>query len=135
MLPVKARVTKGLNMGSFLNVADNSGAKIVRIASVYGSRGKTVRGRQISCGLADMVRVSVRQGPLELRKQTHFAVIIRQRRPYRRITGERIMFEDNACVLLKDDKGNPRGTSIKGPIAREVADRWPFVAKIAGLIV
>ncbi len=135
MLAVKARVTKGLNKGALLNVADNSGAKLVRIVGVIGSRGKTVRGRQVSCGIADMIRVSVRQGPLELKKQTHLAVIIRQRRPYRRLTGERIMFEDNACVLVKDDKGNPMGTMIKGPIAREVAERWPFVAKIANIVV
>ncbi|MEM1535156.1 MAG: uL14 family ribosomal protein [Candidatus Pacearchaeota archaeon] len=135
MQPVKARVSKGLHIGSYLNVADNSGVKLIRIVAICGSRGKTRRGRQIGCGVADLVKVSVRDGPLDLKKQTHYAVIIRQRMPYRRLTGERIAFEDNACVLLKDEKGNPMGTLIKGPIAREVAERWPFVAKIASLIV
>ncbi|MEM2932728.1 MAG: uL14 family ribosomal protein [Candidatus Pacearchaeota archaeon] len=135
MKAVKARVTKGLHIGSFLNVADNSGAKLVRIVAVHGTRGKTRRGRQISCGVADLIKISVRQGPLELKKQLHYAVIVRQRRPYRRLTGELVAFEDNACVLLKDDKGNPAGTIIKGPIAREVAERWPFVAKIASIIL
>ena len=48
--------------------------------------------------------------------------------------GERIAFEDNAVAILKDDKGNPKGTQIKGPIAREVQERWPSVAKIASII-
>jgi len=41
---------------------------------------------------------------------------------------------DNAVAILKDEKGNPKGTQIKGPIAREVLERWPQVAKIASII-
>ena len=59
------------------------------------------------------------------------AVIVRQKRSWRRKTGERVAFEDNAVIILKDEKGNPKGTQIKGPIAREVQERWPQVAKIA----
>jgi len=135
MMAVKARVSKGLHIGSLIKAVDNSGAKLVRIVSVIGGRGKTRRKRQVGCGVADLVKVSVREGNPELKKQVHHAVIIRQRMPYRRLTGERVSFEDNACVLLKDEKGNPAGSLIKGPIAREVAERWPFVAKIASLIV
>ncbi len=62
------------------------------------------------------------------------AVIIRQKKEYRRLTGERISFSDNAIVILKDEK-EPKGTQIKGAIAREVAERWPTVAKIASIIV
>ena len=47
----------------------------------------------------------------------------------------RVMFEDNAAVVLKDDKGNPKGTRFKGPIAKEAAVRWPAVAKVANIIV
>jgi len=47
----------------------------------------------------------------------------------------RIKFEDNAAVVLKDDKGNPKGTIIKGPVAKEAADRWPGVAKLASIIL
>ncbi len=133
MKAVAARINKGLHIGSLVNVADNSGAKLVKIVAV--KKAKSVKGRQISCGVADLVRVSVRKGNIELKKQTHWAVIVRQRRPYRRKTGERICFEDNAVVLLKDEKGNPKGTQIKGPIAREAAERWPFVAKIASVVV
>jgi len=62
------------------------------------------------------------------------AVVIRQKLSWRRKTGERIAFEDNAVAILKDDKGNPKGTQIKGPIAREVLERWPSVAKIASSV-
>ena len=45
---------------------------------------------------------------------------------------ERVCFSDNAVALLKDEKGNPKGTQIKGAVAREVQERWKEVAKIAG---
>jgi large subunit ribosomal protein L14 len=45
-----------------------------------------------------------------------------------------VAFEDNAVVVLKDDKGNPKGTQVKGPVAREILERWPQVAKIASII-
>ena len=63
------------------------------------------------------------------------AVVIRQKKPFRRLTGERVAFMDNAVALLKDDKGNPKGTQIKGPIAKEVGDRWPFINKIARFVL
>jgi large subunit ribosomal protein L14 len=63
------------------------------------------------------------------------AVIIRQKKPYMRKTGERVCFEDNAVALLKDDKGNPKGTQIKGPVAREVQERWGQIAKIAQFVL
>ena len=63
------------------------------------------------------------------------AVVIRQKKSYRRLNGERIAFEDNAVAILKDEKGNPKATQIKGPVAREVQERWPAVAKIASIVV
>jgi len=63
------------------------------------------------------------------------AVVIRQKKPYRRNTGERVCFEDNAVALLKDEKGNPKGTQIKGPVAREVQERWKEVAKLAQFVL
>jgi len=63
------------------------------------------------------------------------AVVIRQKKPFRRLTGERVAFQDNAVALIKDDKGNPKGTQIKGPIAKETGERWPFVNKIARYVL
>jgi large subunit ribosomal protein L14 len=133
MKSLKAKVTKGLNLGSMVDVADNSGAKGVRIIAV--KKGKGRKGRQLACGMGDLVKIAVKEGSKEVRKQVFWAVVVRQRKPFRRLTGERICFQSNAVALLKDEFGNPKGTQIKGPISKEVADRWPFIAKIASTVV
>ena len=133
MKAISARVTKALNIGSKVVAADNSGARILRIVAI--KKGKSKKGRQFSCKIADWVKVSVRKGKPEMKGQVFDAVVVRVRRPYRRLTGERICFTDNAVALLKDEKGNPKGTQIKGAIAREVQERWREVAKIASTVV
>lgn len=132
MKSISARATAGLNLGSELIAADNSGAKIVRIVGV--KRGKGKKGRQGKAKIADWVKVSVRKGLPDMKGKVFDAVIIRQKKPYRRFNGERVAFEDNAVAILKDDKGNPKGTQIKGPIAREINERWKQVAKIATIV-
>jgi len=133
MKAVAARITRGLNIGSKLLASDNSGARIVRITGVV--HGKSVKGRQQYAKVGDHVKVSVRAGKPEMIGEVFDAIVIRQKKPYKRNTGERVMFEDNAVTLLKDDKGTPKGTQIKGPIAREVFDRWAAVAKIAEFVL
>ena len=133
MKAVSARTTAGLNIGSKIASADNSGARIVRIVSV--KHGKTRKRRQGYAKIADWVKVSVRAGNPKMKGEVFDAVVIRQKKPYKRNTGERICFTDNAVVLLKDTKGNPKGTQIKGPIPREVQERWKEVAKIANIVV
>ena len=129
----KASMTKGLSVGSVIPTCDNSGAKILRIFSVQGA--KTVKRRHAHGGVGDLVMCSVKKGKPEMRKQTVLAVIVRQKKEYKRADGTRIKYEDNAAVVLKDDKGNPKGTIFKGPIAKEAAIRWPAVAKVANIIV
>ncbi|MBI2175873.1 50S ribosomal protein L14 [Candidatus Woesearchaeota archaeon] len=133
MQPIKSRITKALNHGSYVETCDNSGAKLLRIISFFGA--KTVAGRKPSGGICDMIMASVRRGTPEMRKQVVFAVIVRQRKEFRRQSGERIKFEDNAAVVLKDESGSPKGTLIKGAIPREVAERWPMVSKLATIVV
>ena len=133
MKGVKARLTRGLPHTANVTACDNSGARILRIISVKNA--KTVKGRKPSASVGDYVMCSVVEGKPDMRKQVVAAVIVRQRMPYRRLDGMRIRFEDNAAVVLKDEMGNPKGTMIKGPIAKEAADRWPLVAKIAGMII
>lgn len=133
MRAVGAKVTRGLNLGSYVTAADNSGARIVKIVSVKGGKGR--KRKQQPAKLSDWVKVSVRVGLPEMKGKVFDAVVIRQKKPYRRNTGERIAFMDNAVALLKDDKGNPKGTQIKGPVAREIQERWKEVAKIAQFVV
>ncbi|MEK6844881.1 MAG: uL14 family ribosomal protein [Nanoarchaeota archaeon] len=132
MKAISAVATRGLNLGAELIAADNSGAKIVRLVSV--KRSKAAKKRQVSGKIADWVKVSVRVGIPEMKGKVFDAVIVRQKKSFRRLNGERIAFSDNAAVILKDEKGNPKGTQIKGPIAREVKERWAQVAKIASMV-
>ncbi len=133
MKAVNARIVKSLPVGSLIQTCDNSGAKVIKIFAVKGH--KTVKRRSPAAGVGDLVLASVKRGKPEMRKQAIFAVIVRQKKEYRRPDGTRIKFADNAAVVLKDDKGNPKGTLFKGPIAKEATDRWPGIAKIASIIV
>ncbi len=133
MQALKGRVTKAIPVGSKVETCDNSGAKVIKVFTVVGS--KTRKGRLSSAGVADLVMASVKRGRPDMRKQVVFAVIVRQKKEYRRADGTRIKFEDNAAVVLKDDKGNPKGTIFKGAIAKEVCERWPGIAKIASIVV
>ncbi|MDA1334433.1 MAG: 50S ribosomal protein L14 [bacterium] len=103
---------------TLLNVADNSGAKIIRVFKVLGgSKRRYAR-------IGDLVVASVQVA--EPRKQVKKkdivrAVIVRQRAPMRRKDGSYIRFDDNAAVLV--EKGEPRGARIFGPVARELRDK------------
>jgi large subunit ribosomal protein L14 len=133
MKAVNATVTKALPMGCHVATCDNSGAKMLKVFSVKGH--KTVKGQTPAAGVGDMVLASVVKGRPDMRKQVVFAIIVRQKKEYKRSDGTRITFEDNAAVVLKDEKGNPKGTIFKGPIAKEATTRWPGIAKVASIIV
>jgi len=133
MKAVSARTTAGLNLGAHMIASDNSGAKMVKLVSV--KRAKAKKGKQVAGKIADWVKVSVRKGKPEMKGKVFDAVIIRQKKSFKRKNGERVAFEDNAVALMKDDKGNPKGTQIKGPVAREVLERWAQVAKIAQFVL
>jgi len=132
MKAISAKATAGLNLGAKMIAADNSGAKIIRLVSV--KRGKGRKGKQMCAKIGDWVKVSIKKGVPDMKGKVFDAVLIRQKKSFRRLNGERIAFEDNAVAILKDEKGNPKGTQIKGPIAREVMERWPSVAKIASIV-
>lgn len=132
MKAISAKTTRGLNLGANMIAADNSGARVVRLVSVKKWKGR--KGRQGAAKVADWVKVSVRKGVPDMKGKVFDAVVVRQKKSYRRLTGERIAFEDNAVAILKDDKGNPKGTQIKGPVAREIQERWAQVAKIASSV-
>ena len=132
MKSISARATAGINLGAKMIAADNSGAKIVKIVSV--KKGKGRKGKQQCAKLGDWVKVAVKKGNPDMKGKVFDAVLVRQKKSWRRLTGERVAFEDNAVAILKDEKGNPKGTQIKGPIAKEIMERWPSVAKIASIV-
>ncbi len=112
--------------------ADNTGAREVQIVSVFGYHG--VRRRQPKMGLGDLATVTVKKGTPDMRRKLVRAVVIRQRKEIKRPSGLRITFDDNAVVVV-DEKNEPRGTEIKGPVAREVAERFPKIGSMATMIV
>jgi large subunit ribosomal protein L14 len=126
------KMSRGLPIGAKILCADNSGAKELQVITVFGYKGKL---RKIGkAGIGDMVNVSVTKGKQELRKQVLQAVVVRQKQLFRRPDGTWMQFEDNAAVLVKPG-GEPQGSELRGPMAREVTLKWPRVAAIASKIV
>jgi large subunit ribosomal protein L14 len=108
-----------IQMQTMLRVADNSGAKIVRCINILGPSNRR-RGK-----IGDVIVGSVRKRlpTSDIQKgQLVRGVVVRTRRPYRRKDGTYIRFDDNAVVLI-DPQGEPVGTRVFGPVARELRDK------------
>jgi len=132
MKGLPGKQTRGLPTGARLNCVDNTGAKIVEIVTVPKYHG--VKRRQPAAGVGDLLKITVKKGTPEMRRQLLDAVIVRQRRPFRRPDGTMVQFEDNA-VVITTPTGETKGSDIKGPVAREAASRWPRIAATASTIV
>ncbi|MCI9288417.1 MAG: 50S ribosomal protein L14 [Oscillospiraceae bacterium] len=104
---------------SYLKVADNTGAKEIKTIRVLGG------SRRRFGNIGDVVVASVRKaapGGQVKKGEVVKAVIVRSARGVRRADGSYVRFDDNAAVLIREDK-NPRGTRIFGPVARELRDK------------
>jgi large subunit ribosomal protein L23e len=151
----KFRLTLGLPVGAVINCADNSGAKSLYLIEPFGFGSHL--NRLPDAGVGDMVVASVKKGKPELRKKSAYmsfsllslfvehpdplytraampAVVIRQRKAWRRRDGLFLYFEDNAGVIV-NPKGEMKGSAITGPVAKECADLWPRIASNAGTVV
>ena len=108
-----------IQMESYLKVADNTGAKEIHCIRVLGG-SKRKYGN-----IGDVIVASVRKaapGGTVKKGDVVKAVIVRSKRGLRREDGTYVRFDENAAVIIKEDK-NPRGTRIFGPVARELRDR------------
>jgi large subunit ribosomal protein L14 len=112
---------------SYLNVADNSGARTAQIIKVLGGSHRRY------AGIGDVVVIAIKNatptyglkdslGKKDHKKQVVRAVIVRTKKELKRQDGTYIRFDDNACAII-DAQGNPKGTRIFGPVARELRDR------------
>jgi large subunit ribosomal protein L14 len=131
VLGLSARITKPLSLGTRMVCDDNSGAKEVEVIGVKKSKARL--RRLPKAGIGDVVIVSVKKGKPGMVKKKEKALIVRQRQRFRR-GKEWVAFEDNACVLV-DDQKLPKGTEIKGCVAREISERFPKVVAIAAAVV
>ncbi|MDR2730902.1 MAG: 50S ribosomal protein L14 [Treponema sp.] len=112
---------------SFLNVADNSGAKLVQCIKVLGGTHRRY------AGIGDIIVVAVKEAlPTSTVKKgtVEKAVVVRTHKEYRRNDGTYIRFDDNACVLI-DAAMNPKGKRIFGPVARELREKSVFMKIIS----
>ncbi len=128
----RVRRVPGIVVGTRLKVTDNSGAKEAMVIGVPGL--KTRLRRLPFATVGDMVVVTIKKGNADLVGQVMNAIIVRQKKPFRRPNGVWVAFEDNACVIVSPE-GAPKGTEIRGPIAKEAAERWARLSTIASLIV
>ena len=104
---------------SYLKVADNTGAKEIKTIRVLGG------SRRKFGNIGDVIVASVRKaapGGTVKKGEVVKAVIVRSAKGVRRADGSYVRFDDNAAVIIRDDK-NPRGTRIFGPVARELRDK------------
>lgn len=120
-----------------VEVADNTGAKIVGVIHVSG--GTTSKGRftRRSAGVGDMVVCAVKKalpgGDIKAGTVVK-AVVVRTRYPVKREDGSYVRFDKSAVVLI-DDEGNPRGTRIFGAVARELREKYMKIVSLASEVV
>lgn len=114
-----------------LVVADNSGARSVRIFNLYGgsNRKSSTIGDIVLCAVKEAIpNGKVKKGDVVK------AIIVRTKKAINRPDGSQIAFDDNACVLINDD-GTPVGTRVFGPVARELRDKGEGFMKIVSLAI
>lgn len=133
MKAVTANVTKSIQLKTRLVCADNSGAKQLELIAVKTYKGKL--RRLPKAGVGDVIVCAVKKGNEKLRHTVVYAVIVRQRKEYRRADGERVKFNDNAAVLVNQKTFEPLGTEIRSVIAREVVERFSAIGKIASIVL
>ena len=134
MKAIRRNSSRGLPLGARVNVVDNSGAREIRIISVKGY--KSIKRKLETAGVGDLVTAHVTKGKPDMKHSVVKCVIVRQKKEFKRPDGTTVKFESNGAVVLKDEKSaSPRGTLVKGAIAKEVADRFPAVARLAGVMV
>ncbi len=132
MKAISVRPIKAVQIGTVLKCIDNTGAKLLKVIGVKGY--KPTRRRLAKAGVGDVVICTVIKGSEKIRNEVVYAVVVRQKRKYRRRDGMFVQFEDNAAVLI-NEKFEPRGREIKGVVAKEAVERFPPIGKIAAMVI
>ena len=133
MKAVQARISKPIQLKSIITCADNTGAKMMEVIAVRGYHGKL--RRLPSAGIGDVVVCAVVKGKEKNVHQIVYAVVVRQRKEFRRAEGTRVKFEDNAGVVVNSKTFEPQGTEIRTVIAKEVVARFSAIGKIASMVL
>ncbi|MEI6553363.1 MAG: 50S ribosomal protein L14 [bacterium] len=117
---------------SIVSIADNTGAKIGRVFKVPGSSKKRY------AEIGEVVIISVQKAEPRKsvkKKDIHRAVVVRQKKAFRRKDGSYVRFDENAVVLIDKTKGEPIGGRVFGPIPRELSEKYQKIVSLAAEIV
>jgi large subunit ribosomal protein L14 len=117
---------------SIVSIADNTGAKIGRVFKVTGSSKKRY------AEIGEVVIISVQKAePRKTvkKKDIHRAVVVRQKKAFRRKDGSYVRFDENAVVLIDKTKGEPIGGRVFGPIPRELSEKYQKIVSLAAEVV
>ena len=118
---------------SLVKIADNSGGIIGRVFKVLG--GSKRRYAELGDEVVISIQTAQPRKPVK-KKEVHRAVVVRQKKSYRRKDGSYVRFDENAVVLVEKDKKEPKATRVFGPIPRELVDRgYQKVASLAPEVV
>lgn len=121
-----------IQVRSILDVADNTGAKKVSFIGVIGKKNKK------HGSIGDVITCNVKEsssGEVQVKKgEVVRAVIVRTAHPIRREDGIFVKFDKNACVII-DKQGNPRGTRVFGPVARELREKFSKIISLAPEVI
>ncbi|MEI6042058.1 MAG: 50S ribosomal protein L14 [bacterium] len=117
---------------SIVSIADNSGGKIGRVFKVLGSSKKRY------AEIGEIVVISIQKAeprkPVK-KKDIHRAVVVRQKKAFRRKDGSYVRFDENAVVLIDKTKGEPLGGRVFGPIPRELSEKYQKIVSLAAEVV
>ena len=105
---------------SIVKITDNSGGKLGRVFKVLG--GSRKRYAEIGDRIVLSIQTAEPRKSVK-KKEVHQAVVVRQQKPFRRVDGSYVRFDENAVVLIEKGKTDPKANRIFGPIPRELADR------------
>ena len=117
---------------SIVSIADNTGAKIGRVFKVPGSSKKRY------AEIGEVVIISIQKAePRKTvkKKDIHRAVVVRQKKAFRRKDGSYVRFDENAVVLIDKTKGEPIGGRVFGPIPRELSEKYQKIVSLASEVV
>ncbi len=132
MKQLTSKIAKSVHLGTRLVCVDNTGAKQLELIAVYGYKGR--HRRLPKAGVGDVIVCTVKKGKEKMRHQKVYAVVVRQKTPYRRADGTRVKFSDNAAAIVNSKTFEPQGTEIRTVIAKEVVERFSAVGKIASMV-
>lgn len=133
MKPLTSRITRTITLGTSLACADNTGAKEIELIAVKGYKGR--KRRLPKAGVGDVIVCAVKRGKEKMMHQVVHAVIVRQKKEFRRLDGTRVKFDDNAAIIVDQKTFEPQGTEIRTVIAKEVVERFSAIGKIASIVL